>query len=57
MTCEWSVSISDDLCNDLHFKDHDNDGDDTEQVHLWLGLVRVDRLVRLVPPGKMSGRT
>ena len=41
----------------LLLKDHDNDGDDTEQVHLGLGLVRVDRLVRLLPPGKMSVRT
>lgn len=42
--------------NNLHLKDHDNDGDDTEQVHLGLGLVRVDGLVRFVPPGKMSVR-
>ena len=30
---------------------HD-DGDDPEQVHLGLGLVRVDALVRIVSSGK-----
>ena len=34
---------------------HD-DGDDPEQVHLGLGLVRVDALVRIVSSGK-TGRS
>ena len=41
------------ISHDLHLKDHDDDGDTTEQVHLGLGLVRVDCL-RALSPGKMS---